>query len=134
MSATQTRKLKRPYFLLEGVSEVPEEQYHGVKVGMPPICCVCRRGTDGPASGCAEAVCFECYELIRGKASYLRSLREPPMTAEERREMVRRYREETKDVSVGEYSSPNTTIEARRPAVASEECSLSREQPQDYNT
>ena len=108
MSETQTRALKRPYFLLEGVSEVPEARYHGMKVGMPPICCVCCRGTDGPASGCAEAVCFECYELIRGKASYLRSLSEPPMTAEERRDMERRYREETKDVSVGEYSSPNT--------------------------
>ena len=85
MSETQTRILKRPYFLLLGVPEVPEALYHGMKVGMPPICCVCRRETDGPASGCAEAVCFECYELIRGKASYLRSL----------------------DVSFGEYSSPD---------------------------
>lgn len=84
MSEPQTRILKRPYFLLEGVSEVTEARYHGMKVGMPPICCVCRRGTDGPASGCAEAVCFECYELIRGKASYLRSLGNPPDSELER--------------------------------------------------
>ena len=32
------------------------------------------------------------------------------------------------------FHSPTTTIEARRDAVASDECSLSREQPQDYNT
>jgi hypothetical protein len=68
----ETRKLKRPYFILEGVSEVSESRYHGMKVGLPPICICCRRATDGPASGCAEALCFECYELIRGKADYLR--------------------------------------------------------------
>lgn len=68
------RRLNRPYFELVGVSEVPESQYHGMRVGLPPICCVCRCGTDGPRKGCAECICFECYELIRGKAAYLRSL------------------------------------------------------------
>jgi hypothetical protein len=68
------RQLKRPYFELEGVSEVPEKMFHGMKVGLPPICIVCRRGTDGPARGCSKCVCFECYELIRGKAAYLKSL------------------------------------------------------------
>jgi len=74
MNQEPTRHLKRPYFLLEGVSDVPESRYQGMKVGLPPVCCVCRRGTDGPSSGCAECVCFECYELIRGKAAYLKSL------------------------------------------------------------
>lgn len=70
------KRLSRPYFLLDGVSDVPLSSYRGMKVGLPPICCVCRRGTDGPPSGCAECVCFECYELIRGRAAYLKSLRD----------------------------------------------------------
>jgi hypothetical protein len=37
MSEPQVRVLKRPYFLLEGVSEVPEARYHGMKVGLPPL-------------------------------------------------------------------------------------------------
>ena len=74
MSEPQLRILKRPYLLLQEVSEVPEARYHGMKVGQPPICWVCNRGTDGPASGCADAICFECYRLIKGKAAYLRSL------------------------------------------------------------
>jgi hypothetical protein len=69
-----TRRLARPYFLLHEVSEVPEERYHGMKVGLPPVCCVCRRGTDGPTSGSAECVCCECYELIRNRYAYLKSL------------------------------------------------------------
>ena len=68
------RQLRRPYLLLGEVYEVPESRYHGMKVGLPPICLVCQRGTDGPPSGCAECICFECYELIRGKAAYLKSL------------------------------------------------------------
>lgn len=66
------RKLRRPYFLLEGVSEVPEAAYSGMKVGLPPVCICCRRMTDGPAMGCAEALCLECYELVRGNAHKLR--------------------------------------------------------------
>lgn len=67
------RRLSRPYFLLEGISEVPESAYTGMKVGLPPICICCRRATDGPASGCAEALCFECYELVRTRGSSLRT-------------------------------------------------------------
>jgi hypothetical protein len=67
------RRLARPYFSLNGVSEVPESQYHGMKVGMPPVCICCRRGTDGPVSGCAEALCFECYELVRTRGRSLRT-------------------------------------------------------------
>lgn len=63
-----TRLLRRPYFELVGVTEVPEANYQGMRVGLPPICICCRRATDGPPSGCAEALCFECYEKIRTKS------------------------------------------------------------------
>jgi hypothetical protein len=66
-------QLVRPYFLLSGVSEVPLSHYQGMKVGLPPICICCRRATDGPASGCAEALCLECYELVRTRGSSLRT-------------------------------------------------------------
>ena len=65
-------RLVRPYFLLAGVTEIPLSHYQGMKVGLPPICICCRRATDGPASGCAEALCFECYELVRTRGSSLR--------------------------------------------------------------
>lgn len=67
------RRLVRPYFLLEGVSELLESRFQGMKVGIPPICICCRRVTDGPASGCAEALCFECYELVRTQGRNLRA-------------------------------------------------------------
>jgi hypothetical protein len=66
-------RLVRPYFLLAGVAEVPLSHYQGMKVGLPPICICCRRATDGPTSGCAEALCFECYELVRTRGSSLRT-------------------------------------------------------------
>lgn len=71
------KQLARPYFLLDGVSEVPLSRYLGMKVGLPPICICCRRATDGPASGCAEVLCFECYELVRVRGSILRTNADP---------------------------------------------------------
>ena len=65
------RILKRPYFALNGISEVPESRYGGMSVGLPPVCICCRRATDGPSGGCTEALCFECYELVRTRGGTL---------------------------------------------------------------
>lgn len=78
MSDEPMRKLKRPYMTLQFVDEVPEARYHGMKVGLPPICFCCRRGTDGPASGSAECLCAECYELIRTHGRAYQLYDQPP--------------------------------------------------------
>jgi hypothetical protein len=60
----RSRVLKRPYFHLEAVTEAPESAYTGMRVGLPPVCIRCRRAMDGPPSGCAEALCFGCYDIV----------------------------------------------------------------------
>ena len=68
----QMRQLKRPYFLLEATYEVAEAKYVGMGCGMPPVCFVCRKGTDGPRMGAAECLCGECYKAIESNRNEVR--------------------------------------------------------------
>ena len=58
------RTLKKPYLQLDLVHEVPDEDYQGMSVGMPPVCIMCKLGTDGPTKHGSECLCLSCYEII----------------------------------------------------------------------